>query len=313
MEINYIILAHRFPKQIKRLINKLATPECSFYIHIDKNALIDSFLNELGDIPNVNFVAERSEGMWGDLGIVIATLNALKQILIDKHSGYCVLLSGQDYPIKSNNYIKWYLISNSGNEFIDVFPLPRKDWSIDRMTKYKFNLSSKKEDFVQISSVLESNFFTKKTVKKIYRLIKLGQFDFILKIIKKRKYPNYIQPYGGSQWWALSMPTIEKIIGFLEDHPDYIRYHRYSLLPDEMFFQSIIMYLIKNKNDIKIMPFLSYANWERKDCDLPVTFTSADFEELSSQPDFKLFARKFDVNIDEGILDKIDAIHSQMN
>ncbi|WP_264553464.1 beta-1,6-N-acetylglucosaminyltransferase [Flavobacterium sp. N2038] len=311
MTINYIILAHRYPNQVKKLIQKLTCPDAFFYVHIDKNVLIDPFFEELDDLPNVSFVAQREEGIWGDLGIVIATLNALKQILSDKRSGYCVLLSGQDYPIKSNDDIKLYFKTNIGKDFIDIFSLPTKYWSIDRMTKYKFNLSGKKEDFVQIGSILESEFFTKKTFKKIYRLIKLGRFDFILKILKKRKYPNYIQPYGGSQWWALSMTTVEKIIAFLEDHPDYVRYHTYSLLPDEMFFQSIIMYLIEKKNEIKIMPFLSYANWEKKNCDLPVTFTSEDFDELISQPNSKLFARKFDRSIDKEIFDKIDAFQAQ--
>lgn len=306
MEINYIILAHRYPKQIRRLIEKLQTSESFFYVHIDKNVFINPFLEDLADLPNVRFIENRSVGIWGDIGIVKATINALKQIIKDNRGGYCILLSGQDYPIKSKDCIESYLTSNFGNEFIDIFPLPTKYWSTDRMVKYKFNLSSRKQDYVLIGSILESGFFAKKTFKKIFRLIKSGRFDFILKILKKRKYPNYIQPYGGSQWWALTVPTVEKIINFLEHYPDYIRYHSYSLLPDEMFFQSIVMYLIEKKNEINIMAFLTYANWEKKNCDLPVTFTSADFEELCSQPNFKLFARKFDISIDQEILEKID-------
>ncbi|PKH67680.1 hypothetical protein CXF59_07175 [Flavobacterium sp. ALD4] len=311
MKICYIILTHRYPNQVKKLIQKLTSPDVFFYVHIDKNVLIDTFFEELIDLPNVSFVTERKEGIWGDLGIVVATLNALKQILRDKRSGYCVLLSGQDYPIKSNDDINLYFKTNIGKDFIDIFPLPTKYWSIDRVTRYKFNLSGKKEDFVQIGSILESDFFAKKTFKKIYRLIKAGRFDFILKILKKREFPTYIKPYGGSQWWALTTQTTEKVIDFVVKNPDYVDYHVYSLLPDEMFFQSIIMYLVEKKNDIKIMPFLSYANWEKKNCALPVTFTSADFEELSSQPSSKLFARKFDISIDEEILDKIDTFHSQ--
>ncbi|MES2239808.1 MAG: beta-1,6-N-acetylglucosaminyltransferase [Bacteroidota bacterium] len=313
MQICYIILAHRYPKQVRRLIQKLAVPEAFFYVHIDKNVLIDSFSEQLTDLPNVSFVEDRRYIIWGDIEIVNATINSLKQILKDNRNGYCVLLSGQDYPIKSNDEIKSFLAKNSGNEFIDVFSLPTKYWSTSRIEKYKFNLSRKKEDFVQISSALEAEFFTKKSLNKIYRLIKAGRYDFVFKIFKRRKFPNYIKPYGGSQWWVLRTETIEKIIGFIKDHPDYLKYHKYSLIPDEMFFQSIVMYLIENKNNIKIMPFLTYANWEKKNCDLPVTFTSIDFEELNSQAYFKLFARKFDIGIDEEILNKIDTFHSQMN
>jgi hypothetical protein len=315
MEINYIILAHKNPEQLQRLIERLSAESSYFYIHIDKSVEIDPFLNPVVNFNNVFFIDndKRENGIWGDFGIVAATLNALKQILNDKRSGYCVLLSGQDYPIKTNDDINLYFKRNIGKDFIDIFPLPSKYWSIDRITKYKFNLSGKKEDFVQIGSILESDFFTKKTFKKIYRLIKVGRFDFIFKIFKKRKYPNYIRPYGGSQWWVLTVSTVDKIIAFTTNHPDYVKYHTYSLLPDEMFFQSIVMYLMEKKNDIIIMPFLSYANWEKKNCDLPVTFTSADFEELSSQPNSKLFASKFDISNDEEILDKIDTFHSRRN
>lgn len=310
MQINYIILAHRYPKQLRRLIQKLTTPEAFFYVHIDKNTSIDLFAKELADLPNISFVGDRKQGIWGDIGIVNATMNALKQIVRDKKDGYCVLLSGQDYPIKSNDDIKFYFASNLGNEFIDIVPLPTKHLSIDRIEKYKFNLSSRKEDFIQIGSILEADFFTKETLKKIYRLIRVGRYDFILKVLKRRKYPNYIKPYGGSQWWALTTQTAEKIIQFVDEYPDFVKYHTYSLIPDEMFFQSIIMYLIEENNKIKIMPFLTYVNWEKKNCDLPVTFSTADFEELISQSDYKLFARKFDSNISEVILDKIDAFHS---
>lgn len=313
MQINYIILAHRNPNQVKRLIQKLKAPEVFFYVHVDKNVLLDSFSKELIDLPNVSYVKDRREVIWGDVEIVNATINSLKQILKDKRNGYCVLLSGQDYPIKSNNDINSFLTENSGSEFIDVFSLPIKYWSTSRIDKYKFNLSSKKEDFIQISSALEAEFFTKKTVKKIYRLIKAGRYDFIFKILKRRKFPNYIKPFGGSQWWVLRNETVEKVISFLKDHPDYLEYHMYSLIPDEMFFQSIIMYLIENKSDIKIMPSLTYANWEKENCDLPVTFTSIDFEELIYQPDFKLFARKFDLRVDHEIFNKIDTFHSKTN
>ncbi|MNR59552.1 hypothetical protein D3C85_1808260 [compost metagenome] len=49
-------------------------------------------------------------------------------------------------------------------------------------------------------------------------------------------------------------------------------------------------------------------NWSRKNCDLPVTFTSSDFEELQDNPE-KLYARKFDIELDDEILNKIDTKH----
>ena len=95
---------------------------------------------------------------------------------------------------------------------------------------------------------------------------------------------------------------------FLEEHKDYLTYHKYTLLPGEIFFHSIIRHFSHGENDLIIKPSTTYCNWERLGVTLPVTFNSSDIEELSRQPDEKLFARKFDINIDDKILDLIDNI-----
>jgi hypothetical protein len=111
-----------------------------------------------------------------------------------------------------------------------------------------------------------------------------------------------MHPYGGSNWWALPNETVKLIFDFLEVHPDYMEYHRFTHCPDEVFFNSIVANLIDTDF---IEQSLTYTNWERKNCPLPVTFGFDDFEELRFQP-HKLFARKFDDSFDSKILNKID-------
>ena len=64
------------------------------------------------------------------------------------------------------------------------------------------------------------------------------------------------------------------------------------------------MHLAENNREIKIKPSQTYVNWERKNVALPVTFNDKDLQELS-QVD-QLWARKFDVDYDEKILDLVD-------
>ena len=82
MEINYILLAHRSPKQIKLLVNKLDTPNCNFYVHIDKGANQSPFIDALLHKSNVFFLSEslRSVCTLGDIGICKGTFNALSNI-----------------------------------------------------------------------------------------------------------------------------------------------------------------------------------------------------------------------------------------
>jgi hypothetical protein len=57
--------------------------------------------------------------------------------------------------------------------------------------------------------------------------------------------------------------------------------------------------------EIKIKPSQTYVNWERKNCVLPVTFNDKDFDELLNLD--QLWARKFDQDYNEKILDLIDS------
>ncbi len=66
------------------------------------------------------------------------------------------------------------------------------------------------------------------------------------------------------------------------------------------------MHLKESGVPIKIDESLTYVNWSRQNCPLPVTFEANDFDELFEQPPKKIFARKFDMEFDHQILNRID-------
>ena len=125
-------------------------------------------------------------------------------------------------------------------------------------------------------------------------------------LFKKRKVPFSTQ-YGGSAWWALRHSSIKKILDLIDERKEIVEYYRECLLPDEMIFQTLI-HIIPNY-DGQTKDTINYANWERKNCSLPVVFDENDLEELLQQPSHKLFARKFDIEQKgTGILDRIDKL-----
>jgi len=315
MEINYIILAHKNPQQVKRLINQLSSSNCFFYIHIDKSADIDPFIQSLSYMNNVYFLPDkyREFGIWGDIGIVKATINALRLIIKKSNFGYCVLLSGQTYPLKNNDEINKFLKNNYGLNFISTFQIPTvQGWGpkhgMDRLELYKINMSNKRMDFIQIPSLLDLSFYKKVTLQKIKKIIKSNKSLFLKKLFYRRKHPSKIKPFGGSQWWSLPIETVRLIINFIDENPYYLKYHEDTLLPDEIFFQSIIMNLKENTDNIIVTPSITHVNWTRKNVPLPLTFTNTtkDQNELKEQSKTNLFARKFDIETDEKILDWID-------
>ncbi|TVT38987.1 beta-1,6-N-acetylglucosaminyltransferase [Hymenobacter setariae] len=309
LHINYIILAHKNPAQVARLIQALSTDTSRFYIHVDKNTDIHPFERLLEPIKSVSFVHSREKGTWGDLGIVKATIHALQQIVADQRTGYCVLLSGQDYPIKSTDKIAQYLTRNQGINFMNTTPLPSSKWNrggMDRIEYYKFNLSEKRGDYVILPPLLTADFLQNRsyytsTIKQLLRR-KTNPWA----ILKKRHFPGYLRPFCGDQWWTIPVETAHKLLRFLEDHPDYFRYHQHTLLPDEIAIQSVIRHLFGAEDKMAIRPTVTYINWERQGVTLPVTFDHNDIQELLNQPEEMLFARKFDMETDAKILDLLD-------
>lgn len=318
MEINYLILAHKNPWQLKRMIDALQSKDARFYIHIDRNANIIPFQQQLSKYDHVCFLSKeyRHYGIWGDIGIVQATLALMRQALQENRNGYCVLLSGQDYPIKNKGYINTYLENHYGTNFIEIFPLSEDRWEVkgtDRLSYYKINLSFKRGDYILLPPVVNKAFFSIPTLKKIVKGLLRGKNVLIPALLKNRELPLNLTPYGGAQWWAFPIETVQKIMTFVDEHPEYVDFHRYTLLADEIFFHTIFGNLFSLNEANVVNPPLTYTNWHKENVPLPVTFTWEDFTELTTAGDSYLFARKFDEIIDEKIFDLLDEKNGNMD
>lgn len=311
MEINYLILAHKGPRQMARLLERLTTPHSNFYIHIDKDVDIFPFRKELSHLPNVIFLMDEQRmcAVWADFGMVQATINCMRQVIADQRTGYCVLISGQDYPIKDTLYRSEFFKRQYGMNFIQGHPILANgcpEQGSRRINRYKINLSKNRNDILVFPSIYDREFYRKFTFKSFLTLAKrknIGScFEVLPRTFKKRRFPSYIQPYSGSQWWALPIETIHLIENFIREHPDYMAYHQYTFAPDEIFFQSIIFSQVEAAY---IREEVTYVNWPQNN-NGPLLLKEINFEELSNQGQNRLFARKFDIEIDTKILDLID-------
>ena len=308
MDINYIILAHQHPAQLQRLVSRLAAAETYFYIHIDSRAAIEPFKAQLASLQNVFFLPNREAGTWGDIGIVKATCHALRKILDDNRNGYCILLSGQDYPIKAPAQIRQFLEKHNGTIYADIWPLPYKKWfngGLYRLQFYKYNVPDSSRPYTLVPPIFSKAFFEHPVGngRKVWKLIRHGHLP--LRLMRKRKMPGSIHPYGGSQWWAITTAVAQKLVSFSEKQKDYLKFHRFTLLADEIFFQSLIAYIAQEEK-ISIQPALTYVRFLEGEAH-PVTFSTEHIDEIrkagSGKPE-KHFVRKFDP--DDSVLNMID-------
>lgn len=301
MEKIYLILAHKSPEQLEKQINALQDEKAIFYIHIDLKSDLNQF-NYLEKILNVKLIKDRINCIWEDFSIVIATLNLIKNIIKNHRGGYCILMSGNDYPLKSKHYINNFLSKNVDQIFIDLREAEIVWHNFkDRIEKYRINLSNNRGE-----ALLLKQGFRKESLKHFVK----GRIiftDFLKILFKKRKISLIKKFYGGSQWWAMNLKDLIKIYEFIQNNEkELFAFFKYSHVPDEYFFHTLIMHINQHERIDKIQSSLTYVNWSRKDCQLPVTFGNDDYKELMNQSSIKLFARKFDINFDKKIFDRID-------
>jgi len=118
MRIAHFILVHKDPALVERLIKRLQHPNSDFYIHIDKKADAAAF-RQIGKLPNIRFIRQRIDVIWGGYNLLKAMLVCMQEIL-ETGVAYDFLnhLSGQDYPLHSPEFIDAYFEKQIGKSFI---------------------------------------------------------------------------------------------------------------------------------------------------------------------------------------------------
>jgi hypothetical protein len=283
----FIILAHKKPEQVARLLRALATPEAAFYVHIDAQADIAPFEAAVAGTGsgNVSFV-KRERSCWGSMGGVRGILNAMAEIEKSPSIQSAHTLSGQDYPLRSSAEIAAFFKKNKDKSFVWSVPMPWANWSghggMDRLTKYHVQ------------------FFRSRRVQAVCNRV-LG---VLARVLPRRKWPADLKPYGGSNWFGVSRPALEYILEFVRTRPEYLKFHRFTLSPDENFFQTILL----NATDASVREgvvdrCLTYREWPEQGPG-PTVLTEASLEDMLKSD--CLFARKFDMVESPGVLDLLD-------
>jgi hypothetical protein len=294
-----IVLAHRAPQQLAVLLSALRHPDVRVYVHLDRRIPLDPFSEALGTVgPGAVVLLPRYDGRWGGLGIVDAALSGLAQSVADG-CDFFVLLSGQDFPLRPMGEIVEFAREAGSRSYVENFGLPAPHWRFggsDRTDFYTYDLLGRRETCIPRGQ--DASFLNWKG----WILNQLLRMRTALK--PPRRFPPYVRPFGGSQWWNLSRVAADYILGFLDEHPDYRRYHEHTILPDEMFFQSILLGTEFTNRQEVVNDGQRFAIWP-DGASHPRTLTTVDLPAILESK--KLFARKFDAAVDDTVLEGLAA------
>lgn len=269
MRIAYLLMVHDHFSQVKWIIDAIYTSEDYFLIHIDSNSQ-EAFRRQvrgyLGNRPNVRYLAPRHINRFG-WSVVKVELEAIRDLVSSKEPfDYLINVSGQDYPIKPIADIRSKLAAEWPRNFIDVIPFARI-------------AEGDPED------------------PHLSRRFAFEMFGRLVKTQIRLPFPKRCDvKFKGSGWfmltrefcaWLLSSPIpaqVERLV-------------KYTLTPDEIFFQVVVM----NSTYQKLLA----GHYGREiiwpgGTSSPKTLTMQDYERLSTSS--ALFARKFDQLQDRQIL-----------
>lgn len=280
----YLVIAHNNINQIKKLIKLLDDKRNDIYILFDKKTKIKNTELCFDNINSkINIYYKNIDIYWCAISLVEATLYLLEKANVDYHK-YYHLLSGADLPLKTQNDIHDYFI-NSNKEYIHYI-------NNDKFAKWK---------------VMYYHFFVEGYNQRKYKYLKylrrgLELIQRLLLIDRTRYEKNKYKT--GSAWFSITHEFANYI---LLNKQSILKRYKHTICSDEVFIQTIA-FNSEYKNNIYRMEECMDANkrfidWKRGENGGPHVFRLNDYEELINSS--FLFARKFDENIDNDIIEKI--------
>lgn len=279
----YCIIAHNEPLLLKRLIKAIDDERNDIYLLIDKKArkkIVLDFHPKYSQLFILNSIDVR----WGDISLIEAEYEVFECAF--NHGPYKIyhLLSGADFPIKSQDYIHQFINQHPNTEFLS-FSLDESNCSDLRLKTQYYH------------------FFTKYSRHPI-RIIRTGTnyLRTLYIAIQKRmgvKRHYQMDLYKGSQWCSITNDLCSFV---LSKKSEILKMFRHTLCCDEVFLQSIVFSTnFKDKLYKRNGAFTSLReiDWGRG---FPYTWgaasdNQADVSKLRDSPN--LFARKFSIRFEE--------------
>ena len=274
--IAYFLLVHRYPDQFKTLFKAIYAPGNQYVIHIDKSsgpALADELKEFLTPYQGVAII-EPQDALWGGYSLVHAELRGMAHLLaMDDRWTHYINLSGQDFPLKTQDYMRQFFAAHPGKQFIRAVDQRKvRPDTLDRISHY----------------------FLEK------------QGNMIATGVARAYLPGHI-PFIGTQWKAVTRsfcqyvchdPQVQKFKDFYAN----------SFIADEGFFQTVMQnsghHGLMMNDDLRMIDWVPDGPIKLR----PRNFGRDDLPRLQRSRD--LFARKFDAVEDPDILPLLE-LHLQ--
>lgn len=315
MKFCYLIQTHKNPKQIYRLVRliKYSNPDAQIIISHDAH-IKELPIEPIRSLTDVHLIQDSKPRFRGDFSLIKPYLDAIDWLQKNESNfDWLIYLSGQDYPVSPLSKIEEFLSTTEYDGLIDYWDVysPESIWAEGRSWKRYYCQYRRFPDWTMpfLKTLSQWSHYRKQIpISKLRGLIPNFQFfltygSLIGVPAKNPPFNHEFRCYGGFQWHTLSRKCVLYISEYLSQNKPLLNYYKNTVVSDESLIQTI---LVNSKKFNLFNGNKRYADTYERQEGHARTLTAADYEMLVSS-DFH-FARKFDIDQDEAILNQLDKI-----
>lgn len=278
-----VVLSHRGSPQIRRLVDRVgAGGNAVAVIHHDPSGEP----LDLGRSSSAAIIPDPVSCRWGTLSLVEAQLKAMRWVAANlPEFSWILLVSGQDYPIRSMTAIEAELAASPHDAYLRHFKVGPDPAA----------------DVIAWQGLTRRRYLRK-------RRLPLGHRSVPLPFERRHPFRDGLDLYVGDMWFNLSANAVHAMLDAEPLTDRLLRYFRYAPIPDEAFITSLALNV---RPRLDVAPSSRrFIQWGEQQAH-PELITSGHLDALRDSDAF--FARKVDMERNPGVPDLLDDLAADLD
>jgi hypothetical protein len=292
MRFAMLVLGYREPAVLRRALPLYTAAGFDVYLHLDQKVDRDIYVKQLGEAATqCRIIETRFNVFWAGFSMVQAELALIAAARAAKVYDRYTLVSDDTFPIATGDQLRAAI-----NEDLDRIMLRKLDKNDPFYKRYRDFFYFDHPGTSAQGRAVESAAIDDEFLDEMLRLRQMKLFG-----------KSDIDVYYGSQWWTITESSMETLFKEMERDQQLMLSFKYSAVPDEFLFQTLIGKLIDLSH---VRQSVVYVDWSREV--RPFVFRKLD--ELPSVTSDYLFLRKVSAHgveimdyVTERFFDKSDA------